>query len=114
MHAIEVDVEIDANGEIHIKLPERRQPGPARVIVLFEPERERPLKTTGHQPSLLHSADEGLDPGRDSATPRPSSDTLEPNDFAGIWADLPDKDFQGFLDEVAERRRRAFSGRPAR
>ena len=30
MQAIEIDTEIDDNGEIHIKLPEPRRPGPAR------------------------------------------------------------------------------------
>lgn len=53
MQAIEIDAEIDANGEIHIKLPDPSQPGPARVIVLFETEREPLAKQPRHQPSPL-------------------------------------------------------------
>ena len=51
MQAIEIDVEVDANSEIHIKLPEPHQPGPARVIVLVETEQASPAKTPRHQPS---------------------------------------------------------------
>lgn len=36
------------------------------------------------------------------------------NDFAGVWADLPDTDFDAFLEEVGERRRQAFRSRPTR
>ena len=32
--------------------------------------------------------------------------------FAGSWSTLPDAEFQGFLDEVADRRAHAFSRRP--
>ncbi len=30
--------------------------------------------------------------------------------FAGCWEDMPDKEFEDFLEEVSERRQRAFSG----
>ena len=84
MQAIEIEARIDEQGEIHIKLPQRRPPGPARVIVLFD----------GDQEAL--------------------ADREEANDFAGIWADLPDADFDAFLRETEERRRSAFATRPRR
>jgi len=84
MQAIEIDARIDDQGEIHIKLPQPRPPGPARVIVLFESDRDA------------------------------SVDREEANDFAGIWADLPDADFDAFLRETEERRRSAFASRPPR
>lgn len=84
MQAIEIDARIDDQGEIHIKLPQPRPPGPARVIVLFE----------SNQDDLV--------------------DREEANDFAGIWADLPDADFDAFLRETEERRRGAFASRPPR
>ena len=84
MQAIEIEAQIDENGEIHIKLPQHRPPGNARVIVLF-------------------------DTGQDALV-----DREEPNDFAGIWADLPDADFDAFLRETKERRRSAFATRPPR
>lgn len=31
--------------------------------------------------------------------------------FAGSWAAFPDAEFQSFLDEIADRRAHAFSGR---
>lgn len=31
--------------------------------------------------------------------------------FAGAWKDMPDEAFEGFLKEIAERRRQAFSRR---
>lgn len=40
-------------------------------------------------------------------------DTEEPNDFAGIWADLSDEDFHALLSDIEDRRRAAFKGRPA-
>jgi hypothetical protein len=84
MQAIEIDARIDEKGEIHIKLPEPRPPGTARVIVLFDTD----------QDALV--------------------DREEANDFAGIWADLPDADFDAFLRETVERRRGAFATRPPR
>jgi hypothetical protein len=84
MQAIEIEAQIDENGEIHIKLPQRRPPGTARVIVLFDTD----------QDALENRA--------------------EANDFAGIWADLPDADFDALLRETEERRRGAFATRPSR
>jgi hypothetical protein len=34
-----------------------------------------------------------------------------PEDFAGIWSDFADQDFQDFLDDLGDRRREAFAGR---
>jgi len=31
--------------------------------------------------------------------------------FAGCWGDMQDGDFENFLEDIAERRRTAFSGR---
>lgn len=81
MQAIEIEARIDENGEIHIKLPQRRPPGNARVIVLFDTDQDA------------------------------LADREEANDFAGIWADLPDADFDAFLRETEERRRSAFATR---
>lgn len=42
------------------------------------------------------------------------SSKAEPQDvmaFAGSWRDMSDSDFEAFLDEVRERRRRSFSRR---
>jgi hypothetical protein len=36
MHAIELETQIDANGEIHIQLPGRHRAAHARVIVLID------------------------------------------------------------------------------
>lgn len=51
MQAIEIDTRIDDQGEIHIKLPQPRPPGTARVIVLFESEEGRPAEVKRHRPS---------------------------------------------------------------
>ena len=45
---------------------------------------------------------------------RASNDDSERNRFAGVWADMPDEDFHGFLCDIEERRRNAFSTRPER
>jgi hypothetical protein len=37
--------------------------------------------------------------------------TEEIMQFAGCWEDMPDKEFENFSEEIAERRTRAFSGR---
>jgi len=50
MQAIEIDTEIDDNGEIHIKLPQPRRPGPARVIVLFDTDQEERTEPAKHRP----------------------------------------------------------------
>jgi len=84
MQAIEIEARIDEQGEIHIKLPQMRRPGPARVIVLFDGDQDAPV------------------------------DREEANDFAGIWADMPDADFDTFLRDTEERRRSAFATRPSR
>jgi hypothetical protein len=84
MQAIEIEARIDEQGEIHIKLPQRRPPGPARVIVLLDGDQDAPV------------------------------DREEANDFAGIWGDLPDADFEALLRETEERRRSAFATRPHR
>jgi len=34
--------------------------------------------------------------------------------LAGIWSDMPEDQFRSLQDEIAERRRHAFSERPAR
>ncbi len=65
MQAIEIDTKIDDNGEIHIKLPEPRRPGPARVIVLFEadpqtepgPVKHRPPASLAGKGARLHGDD---------------------------------------------------------
>ncbi len=31
--------------------------------------------------------------------------------FAGCWNDMPDEEFDNFLEEITERRQQAFSGR---
>jgi hypothetical protein len=51
MHAIEIDADVNADGEIHIKLPRPQQPGRARVIVLLEADRDEPPSSKGHKPS---------------------------------------------------------------
>lgn len=43
-----------------------------------------------------------------------SNDGSERNAFAGIWADMADKDFYGLSRDIEERRRNAFSNRPVR
>ncbi len=73
MQAIEIEAQIDENGEIHIKLPRRRPPGNARVIALFDTDQDA------------------------------SVDREEANDFAGIWADLPDADFDARCAQAARR-----------
>jgi len=50
MQAIEIDAQIDDQGEIHIKLPQPRPPGPARVIVLFEGPEGIPAGRPRHRP----------------------------------------------------------------
>ncbi len=85
MQAIEIEAQIDEQGGIHIKLPQRRPPRPARVIVLFDGDQDAPPV------------------GREEA-----------NDFAAIWADLADADFDASLRENEEPRRGAFASRPAR
>jgi hypothetical protein len=84
MQAIEIEAQIDENGEIHIKLPQPRPPGTARVIVLFDADQDA------------------------------MGNRAEANDFAGVWADLPDADFDAFLRETEKRRRSAFATRPSR
>ncbi|WP_373508595.1 hypothetical protein [Thiocapsa sp.] len=113
MQAIEIDTEIDDNGEIHIKLPEPRRPGPARVIVLFDADKEARAEPVKHRPppSL---AGKGARLHGDDVAPVLLSDTEGPNDFAGIWADLSDEDFRALLSDIDDRRRAAFRGRPAR
>mgnify|MGYP000849747013 CR=1 FL=1 len=34
--------------------------------------------------------------------------------LAGAWSDLPDADFEGFVEDVRNRRNRAFAERPSR
>ncbi len=51
MQAIEINTRIDEKGEIHIKLPQGRPSGPARVIVLFESDWEDPPQPRKHRPS---------------------------------------------------------------
>lgn len=52
MQAIEIEAEIDDQGEIRIQLPEPRQAGHARVIVLFDNDRaDRTMAMRRHQPS---------------------------------------------------------------
>lgn len=41
-------------------------------------------------------------------------DTEQTNDCAGIWVDVSDEDFRAFLSDIEERRRAAFTRRPAR
>jgi hypothetical protein len=113
MQAIEIDTTIDDNGEIHIKLPEPRRPGPARVIVLFEgdpqvapgPIKHRPPASLANKGARLHG---------DDIAPVLFVDSEDPNDFAGIWADLPDEDLRAFMSDIEDRRRAAFKGRPER
>ena len=50
MQAIEIDARIDDQGEIHIKLPQPRPPGPARVIVLIEAPEAVPAGRSRHEP----------------------------------------------------------------
>ncbi len=112
MQAIEIDTKIDDNGEIHIKLPEPRRPGPARVIVLFDTDQEGRTEPVTHRPppslagrsARLHC---------DDIAPELAPATEQPNDFAGIWADLSDEDFRALLSDIDDRRRAAFKGRPA-
>ncbi len=40
-----------------------------------------------------------------------SSDSQQIMQFAGSWRDMPNKDFDEFLEEIAGRRRQAFSRR---
>ncbi|MBV5273607.1 MAG: hypothetical protein JZU52_08175 [Lamprocystis purpurea] len=44
----------------------------------------------------------------------PADGSAQANDFAGIWADMPDEAFQDFLRDVEDRRHNAFSSGPAR
>lgn len=44
----------------------------------------------------------------------PAGGSAQDNDFAGIWADMPDEAFQDFLRDVEDRRHNAFSSRPNR
>jgi hypothetical protein len=65
MQAIEIDARIDEKGEIHIKLPQGRPPGPARVIVLFDldetgragPQRHKPSARLAGKGAKLHGDD---------------------------------------------------------
>ena len=41
-------------------------------------------------------------------------DTEEIMRFAGCWQDMADEEFRDFSEDIAERRRQAFSGRTAR
>ena len=68
MQAIEIEARIDDNGEIHIKLPQPRPPGPARVIVLFDTDQESRTEPTRHRPSL-RLADQGARLHGDDITP---------------------------------------------
>jgi hypothetical protein len=51
VQAIEIAAEIDENSEIHIKLPDQQQAGPARVIVLLDSAREQTGAQSTHSPS---------------------------------------------------------------
>lgn len=51
MQAIEIETQIDDNGEIHIKLPQQHQRGNARVIVLFDADRDDRNGPNPHKPS---------------------------------------------------------------
>ena len=45
------------------------------------------------------------------------TDKSEPQDimkFAGCWQEMPDNEFESFLEEIQARRQRAFSGRISR
>ena len=42
------------------------------------------------------------------------NDTEEIMRFAGCWQDMTDEEFEDFSQEIAERRRQAFSGRADR
>jgi len=44
-----------------------------------------------------------LEPAQDNAE--------EIMQFAGCWEDMPDQEFENFSEGIAERRKRAFSGR---
>jgi hypothetical protein len=44
----------------------------------------------------------------------PADGGAQDNDFAGIWADMPDAAFQDFLREVEDRRHNAFATAPNR
>lgn len=83
-HIIELDAEIDASGEIHAKLSGAYRPGPVHLVVFVE---------------------------ADAPKPALFSDPPHPEDFAGIWSDFPDQDFQAFLDDIGDRRHEAFAGR---
>ena len=68
MQAIEIEARIDDNGEIHIKLPQPRPPGPARVIVLLDTDQENRTEPPRHRPSL-RLADKGARLHGDDITP---------------------------------------------
>jgi hypothetical protein len=43
--------------------------------------------------------------------------TATPKDimqFAGCWQDMPEEEFEDFLDEITDRRQQAFTGRTQR
>ncbi|EIC19766.1 hypothetical protein [Thiorhodovibrio frisius] len=81
---IEIDAEINTCGEIHAKLSGSYRPGPVHLVVFLEADDHEPV----------------------SFSEKPG-----PEDFAGIWSDFADQDFQDFLDDLGDRRREAFAGR---
>jgi hypothetical protein len=78
MQAIEIDARIDERGEIHIKLPQGRPPGPARVIVLFDTDQASRPEPRRHMPSS-RLADKGAKLHGDDIAPAFSQDE---------WGDL--------------------------
>lgn len=56
--------------------------------------------------NFIHFFRLGLERVRDDA-----EDIMQ---FAGCWQDMTDEEFEDFSQEIAERRRRAFSGRADR
>ena len=76
-------------------------PATAKVKVLQEIELI-PEDRLAEIYSLLHYFRLGLEV---------SKDTRSVMEFAGCWQDMPGEEFDSFVHEIAERRRRAFLGR---
>lgn len=62
-----------------------------------------PLKNLPELYAFIHFYRLGLETAQDH--------TEEIMQFAGCWEDMPDKEFENFSEEIAERRKRAFSER---
>lgn len=91
---IEIDAEINARGEIHAKLSGSYRPGPVHLVVFLDSVQTPPAERNPDAQRLASF-----------------SETPDPGDFAGIWSDFADQDFQDFLDDLSDRRREAFAGR---